>query len=172
MRKSSTFTFTPHADRDIVVKRVFDSRREVLWNAFTKPEIIKRWMSGPPAGALTIREMDLRAGGAYRWEWRREALGPVMGLSGVFREVSKPERIVHTEKWDQPWYIGETVVTTAFAEQGGKTALTLTIRYESRAARDGIAKSAIKSGMAIGMAQCYERLEELLASAEADNMAS
>ena len=168
MSQASSFSFTPHADRDVVVKRVFDAPRELVWRAFTEPGLITRWMSGPPAGPLSIREMDFKVGGAYRWEWRLDAGGAIMGLSGAFREISRPQRIVHTEKWAQPYYMGETVVTTAFADSNGKTAITITVRYQTRAARDAMTKS----GMAAGMAQCYARLDAFLSSADVHQAAS
>jgi uncharacterized protein YndB with AHSA1/START domain len=86
-----------------------------------------------------------------------------MGLSGIFREISPPERIVHTELFDEDWTGGETVVTTVLTEQGGKTAMTMTVLYSSREARDG----ALATPMEQGMAQSYDRLERLLASRSA-----
>jgi uncharacterized protein YndB with AHSA1/START domain len=168
MNDAGLFSFTPHADRDVVVKRIFDAPRDLVWSAFTEPGLITRWMSGPPAGPLSIREMDFKADGAYRWEWRLDATGATMGLTGVFRKISRPQHIVHTEKWAAPYYMGETVVTTAFADHDGKTAVTITVRYETRAARDAMTKS----GMAGGMAQCYARLDAFLHSADARQAAS
>ena len=168
MNSADLFSFTPHDDRDIVVSRIFDAPRELVWSAFTEPELITRWMSGPPAGALSIREMDFKAGGAYRWEWQLVTTGATMGLTGVFRRISRPQRIVHTEKWAAPYYMGETVVTTTFADHDGKTAVTITVRYATRAARDAMTKS----GMAGGMAQCYARLDAFLHSADARQAAS
>ena len=83
-----------------------------------------------------------------------------MGMGGVFREVVKPERIVSTEKFDQAWYPGEGLNTLVLTEDGRKTLLSLTVRYESREARDGI----LKSGMESGVAASYDRLEALLTS--------
>jgi uncharacterized protein YndB with AHSA1/START domain len=168
MNTAASLSYTPRGDRDIVVKRVFAAPRALVWRAFTEPHMITRWMSGPPAGPLTVHDMDFKVSGAYRWEWRLDAGGAVMGLSGVFRDIAQPERIVHTEKWAQPYYMGETVVTTAFADRGGNTAVTITVHYATRAARDAMAKS----GMAAGMGQCYARLDAFLSSADARAVAS
>jgi uncharacterized protein YndB with AHSA1/START domain len=130
--------------------------------------MITRWMSGPPAGPLSIHEMNFAVGGTYRWQWKLDVGGAIMSLNGAFREIAKPDRIVHTERWAQPYSIGETVVTTAFAERGTKTAMTITVHYETRAARDAMAKS----GMSAGMALCYGRLDALLNSADARQAAS
>ena len=109
---------------------------------------------------MPVCEVDLKAGGKYRYVWRRDSDSTEMGLSGVLHEVSPPERLVHTERFDQAWYPGEALITTAMAEQGGKTTVTMTLRYESRQARDGVLKSDMKRGVA----QSYDRLAELLAS--------
>jgi uncharacterized protein YndB with AHSA1/START domain len=162
MNNAATFSFAPQADREIVVKRLFDAPRDLVWRCFTEPGLITRWMSGPPAGPLTIRAMDFKIGGAYRWEWRLDATGAIMGLSGVFQDISRPQRIVHTENWAQPYSMGETVVTTGFADQDGKTAATIAVRYQMPAARDAM----VKSGMAGGMSQCYARLDAFLKSAD------
>jgi uncharacterized protein YndB with AHSA1/START domain len=151
------------ADREVVVTRVIGAPRPIVFDAFTKPEIIKRWMLGPDGWTMPVCEMDLRAGGAYRWVWQKGENGTQMSVTGAFREVAAPERLVHTEKFDPPWYPGEAVITTQFAEQGGKTALTLTIVYPSQETRDNVLKSDMKNGME----QSYARLERMLASADA-----
>jgi uncharacterized protein YndB with AHSA1/START domain len=103
--------------------------------------------------------MDVRAGGAYRWAWRLSD-GNLMSMGGTFREVVPNERIVATEKFDQPWYPGGATVTTSLSDEGGKTKLTTTILYESREARDGVLKTPMKDGIA----ESYDRLDELLAT--------
>jgi uncharacterized protein YndB with AHSA1/START domain len=81
-------------------------------------------------------------------------------MSGVYREIAAPERLVATEKFDQPWYPGEAVGTTVLVEQGGKTTITQTVLYQSQEARDAV----LKSGMERGVAASYDRLADLLAS--------
>jgi uncharacterized protein YndB with AHSA1/START domain len=149
---------TAGTDREILVTRVLDAPRRLVFDAFTRPEMIKHWMLGPDGWSMPICEMDLRAGGAYRWVWQKGADGTQMSVFGVFRDVAAPERLVHTEQFDPPWYPGEAVISTRFAEQGNKTTVALSIVYPSQETRD----NALKSGMESGMAQSYDRLERML----------
>jgi uncharacterized protein YndB with AHSA1/START domain len=90
-----------------------------------------------------------------------------MGLSGTFREIVRPSRIVHTELFDEDWTGGETLVTTTLEENDGRTIMTMTVRHASSAAR----KQALQSGMTEGMSQTYDRLDALLASGEVGSRA-
>ena len=144
-------------DREIVITRTFNAPRPLVFDAHTKPELVKRWLFGLDGWALAVCEIDLRVGGRYRYVWRQERDGKEMGMGGVYREVVPPERIVSTEKFDDAWYPGEAVGTTVFLEQGGRTTLTYTMLYESREARD----IALESGVD-GVATSYDRLEKLL----------
>jgi uncharacterized protein YndB with AHSA1/START domain len=146
-------------DREIVMTRVFDAPRGLVFDAMTKPELVKKWLLGPPGWTMPVCEIDLRVGGSYRYVWRHTD-GNEMGMGGVYREVAIPERVVATEKFDQAWYPGEAVGTLVLFEQDGKTTVTQTMLYQSREARDGI----LKSGMESGVAASYDRLEEMLAS--------
>jgi uncharacterized protein YndB with AHSA1/START domain len=148
---------TTPTDREIAMTRVFAAPRHLVFDALTKPELVKQWLIGPPGWTMPVCEIDLRVGGAYRFLWRGPD-GTEMGSRGVHREIVVPERLVATEKFDQPWYPGEAIVTNALVEHAGKTTLTLTIQYESREARD----LALKSGMERGVAASYNQLAELL----------
>jgi uncharacterized protein YndB with AHSA1/START domain len=107
-------------DREVVVTRVFDAPRELVFDAFTKPELVKRWLLGPPGISMPVCDIDLRVGGRFRYVWRLPN-GNDMGMGGVFREIVRPERLVHTELFDEDWTGGETLTTTTFAEKRGKT---------------------------------------------------
>jgi len=154
-----TLTLTTRGDREIVMTRVFDAPRTLVFDAWTKPELLKLWLHGPEGWSLPVCEIDLRVGGSFRYLWRHTN-GNEMGMRGVYREIVAPERIVATEKFDEPWYPGEAVGTIVFQERDGQTTLTQTLLYESRAARDGVLKSPMEGGVA----QSYNRLAELLAS--------
>ncbi len=108
---------------------------------------------------MPICEIDLRVGGNYRYVWRKQGVKD-MGMGGVFQEIVVPSRIVATEKFDDSWYPGEALNTTDLAEDGEVTSVRITVRYESKEARD----TARRSGMEHGMAAGYNRLEELLVS--------
>jgi uncharacterized protein YndB with AHSA1/START domain len=149
-------------DREIVMTRVFDAPRRMIFDAFTKPELLKRWLLGPPGWSMIVCEVDLKVGGKYRYVWRNDASGQEMGMGGVAREIVAPERLVSTEKFDDPWYPGEAIATLVLTEQSGRTTLTQSILYESREIRDGV----LKSGMESGVAASYDRLDEILKSTE------
>jgi|SRR5687768_3286458 uncharacterized protein YndB with AHSA1/START domain len=159
MTNEGKLQITTPSDRDIAMTRVFDAPRRLVFDAWTKPELIKRWLGVRAGWTMPVCEVDLRVGGAYRYVWRGPN-GQDMGMGGVFREIVPPERLVATEKFDESWYPGEAVDTTVFVEQGGKTTVTTTVRYESKAARDAV----LKTPMATGVAESYDKLAELLAA--------
>jgi uncharacterized protein YndB with AHSA1/START domain len=163
MKNTGNLKLTTQGDREIVMTRALDAPRRLVFGAFTKPELVKQWLLGPPGWSMPICEIDLRVGGVYRYVWRRDSDGSEMGMGGVYREIVSPERLVASEKFDQAWYPGESVSTTVFVEQGGKTTITQTVLYQSREARDAV----LKSGMEKGVAASYDRLAELLAKLEA-----
>src|ERR1700678_3475861 len=84
------------SDREIVMTRVFDAPRQMLFDAFTKPELVPQWLTGRPDDSMPICEIDLRVGGAYRYILRGPD-GFEMSIQGVFREIVAPERVVVTE---------------------------------------------------------------------------
>ena len=149
------------SDREIVMTRGFDAPRPLVWEALTTPALIRRWLTGAPGWTMTRCEMDLRVGGAYRFQWRKDD-GSVMGMGGVLKEVVPPERMTVTEKFDESWYPGEALVSQVLTEQGGRTTITMTLLYESKEARDMVVKSGASSGMEMG----YVRLAELLATTQ------
>jgi uncharacterized protein YndB with AHSA1/START domain len=159
MNDGETLRVTTPTDREIALTRVFDAPRDLVFEACTKPELLKRWLLGPPGWSLPVCEIDLKVGGALRFVWRGPD-GTEMGMSGVYREIAPPERLVHTELFDADWTGGETLVTTVLREQAGRTTLTSTVRYSSREARD----AARRTGMEQGVAASYDRLAEMLAS--------
>jgi uncharacterized protein YndB with AHSA1/START domain len=155
-------TVTLPNDRDVVVVRGFNAPRELVFDAWTKPALVQRWLLGPPGWSMPVCEMDVRVGGAYRWRWRSDKDGKEFGFIGEFREVVRPSRIVHVERYDPGdvgGEMGEALVTTEFTENNGVTTHKMTIRYESKEVRD----AALKTGMTDGMEFGYQQLDELLA---------
>jgi uncharacterized protein YndB with AHSA1/START domain len=152
---------TTPGDREIRMTRVFDAPRHLVWEAMTKPELIRRWLFGPPGWEMTRCEDDPRVGGAFQWAWRGPN-GEAMAMHGVYREVVPNQKMVRTESFDfgcAP-QAGEQVATLALTEEDGRTTLTITVVYPSKEARDG----AIASGMEHGVAAGYDRLDEILAA--------
>ena len=158
---TQTLKVTTPSDTEIAMTRVFDAPRRLVFDALTKPELLKRWLLGPPGWSMVVCEFSTKVGYRYRYVWRHTD-GKEMGMGGVLREIVVPERIVVTEKFDESWYPGEALVTNVLVEQGGKTTLTLTVRYESQEARD----IALKSPMEQGVAASYDRLAEMLKNAD------
>jgi len=162
MKNTGTLQVTTPTERGIVLTRVFDAPRRLVFDALTKPELFKRWF-GPRGWSLAVYEADLKVGGA----WRSVLRGPDgrdMGMRGVYQEIVPPERFVSTESFDD--YPGESLNKLTLVEHGGKTTLTVTILYQSQEIRDAV----LKSGMEHGAAECYDKLAELLASPDARPM--
>src|SRR3954452_20677635 len=153
---------TTPTDREIVITREFDAPRELVWDTMSRPELLRRWLFGPPGWEMTVCEEDARVGGTFRWAWSGPD-GAEMSMSDVYREVVRPERCVPTEAFDTGCVPGggEQLATLVLADLGERTSLTITILYNSKEARDG----ALASGMERGMAAGYDRLDEILETA-------
>lgn len=158
MMNTGTLTLTTPSDREIVATRLFDAPRAQVFDALTRPEVLRQWFFGPPGWSLAVCEVDLTVGGAYRYVWRSPD-GVEMGMGGVHRDIVRPERIVCTQLFDEDWTGGETVGTLLLTERDGQTTLTNTLLYSSREARDAVLRTPMEHGMAMG----YDRLAELLA---------
>ena len=155
MKNTGTLEVTTPTEREIVLTRVFDAPRSLVFDAMTKPELLRRWF-GPRGWSLVVCEVDLKVGGT----WRSVLRGPDgtdMGMRGVYQEMTAPERFVSTESFDD--YPGESLNTLILSEEDGKTTFTITVRYASQEIRDAV----IKSGMEHGAAECYDKLAEMLA---------
>jgi uncharacterized protein YndB with AHSA1/START domain len=159
MKDKGSLQITTPTEREIAMTRLFDAPRRLVFDAHTKPELIRRWLLGPPGWSMPVCEVDLRVGGSYRWVWRKDLNGTEMAVGGVYREILAPERIVATEKFDDAWYEGEAVNTLVLVEEGSRTRLTQTTLYQSREVRDAV----MKSGMERGVIASYDRLAALLA---------
>ena len=154
--KNAVAVTTP-TDRELVLTRVFDAPRDLVFEAFTTPELLKRWY-GPPGWSFDRCEIDLRVGGRGRYVMRKPD-GKVIGQYGEYREIVPGERIVNTESWED-WNPGEILVTTRFMEDRGRTTFESTILFPTREVRDQL----LRSGMADHAGAVYEQLAGLLAS--------
>ena len=151
------------------VTRTFNAPRTLVWDAHTKPDLVRKWMLGPPGWAMPVCEMDVRKGGKYRWRWRSEEDGKEFGFYGTFTEVNAPSMISHDEYFD-PGEIGGAMpandpaqITLELSESRGVTTLVSTMRFASKEARD----AAVSTGMTDGMEMGYARLDEMFASSAA-----
>lgn len=150
-------TIATPSDHEVVITRVVSAPRRLVFAAFTDPAHVPQWMLGPAGWSMPICEIDLRPGGAWRFVWRRDD-GSEMEMSGVYKEIAPPERLVSTEAWGGDW--PETLNTLLLTEQGGQTTINQWVRYPSRAARD----AALQTGMEDGVEESYNRLERLVSS--------
>src|SRR6202049_1212028 len=112
MKNTGTLKVTLPSEREIVLTRVFNAPRQMIYDAWTKPELLKRWF-GPRGWSLVVCEVDLRVGGAWRFVLRGPD-GAEMGMRGVYREIVPPERVVDTETFDD--VPGESLRTTVLVE--------------------------------------------------------
>jgi len=149
-------TFTTPSDREIEMTRLFDAPRELVFETFTNPEHVPHWF-GPRGWSVPVCEIDLRPGGAWRYVLGGPN-GEEMGMSGVYRELAPPERVVTTASFDD--YPGESLNTLTLTEEDGKTRYTVTVLYADKATRDAV----LASGMSEGAAETLERLAERLDS--------
>ena len=149
------------SDREIVGSRIMDAPPELVFKAYTDPELIPRWW-GPRRYATTVDKMDLRPGGVWRFV-HRAADGGEYAFNGVYREIVPPKRLVHTFNYEgAPGH--EAIETVTFEEaEGGKTRMTDHMLFESREERDGM----LNSGMEEGAAETVDRLAELLRELQA-----
>ena len=152
------------SDTEVRVTRAFHAPRQLVWEAHTKPELVQKWMLGPPGWSMPVCEMDVSAGGKYRWRWKSDEDGTEFGFHGTFRQVEAPARLVHDEYYD-PGDIGgdmptnePALVTLELSEAGGVTSAVSTMKFASKEARDG----AVATGMTDGMEMGYARLDELV----------
>ncbi|MFN8533402.1 MAG: SRPBCC domain-containing protein [Dehalococcoidia bacterium] len=151
----NTLTVTTPSDREIVLTRLFDAPRDLVWKVITDPALIGRWWGE----GTTVDQMDVRPGGTWRFISHGED-GAEYAFRGEYREIVPPVRIVQTFEFE-PMAGHISVETMTLQEQpDGKTLVTVHALYDSREDRDGV----IQSGMEHGAAATYDRLEALLLS--------
>lgn len=153
---AGTVDVTTPSDRAIQVTRTFDAPAQLVFEFHTTPELVSRWLLGPPGWSMPVCDIDLTVDGRYRYVWRSEENGSEFGVGGRFQEISAPTRLVTVEQMDGA--PGEALCTLTFAEKDGRTTLTTLMQFDSPALRD----AALQSGMTDGMSMSYDRLEENL----------
>jgi uncharacterized protein YndB with AHSA1/START domain len=151
------------SDREVQVTRSFKAPRALVYRAHTEPELVRRWLLGPPGWSMPVCEMDVRVGGRYRWRWRNDQDGSEFGFTGTFRDVQPPSRLVHTEAYDpgtlaDQFPQNDALVTVTFSEEDGITTLISLVDFGSRQARD----AAMATGMTDGMEQSFQLLDKVL----------
>jgi uncharacterized protein YndB with AHSA1/START domain len=153
--QAATTTYTTPSDREVAFRRVVSGPRKLVFEAWTSPQHLPRWMIGMEGWTMPVCEIDLRPGGAYRFVWRR-ANGTEVEIRGIYKQIAPPQLLVSTENWGGDW--PETLNTVTLAEENNKTTVTVTVLYPSKEARD----AALKTGGVDGMTEVFNRLEEYL----------
>lgn len=156
-------TVTLPTDEQILITREFDAPRELVYEAWTTPGLVRRWWTAK-RGEATVCEIDLRVGGRWRYVMVAHD-GTEVGFHGEYREIVPNERIVSTEVYEGlPEGVSEeeaaTVNTVTFEEQEGRTCLTILVQARSKASRDAI----VESGMEDGLQDALELLEQVAVS--------
>jgi uncharacterized protein YndB with AHSA1/START domain len=151
------------SDREVRVTRDFQAPRALVYEAFTTPALVQRWLLGPPGWTMPVCEMDVRMGGKYRWRWRSDEDGKEFGFYGEYREVVAPARIVHTEFYDPGDAGGDmgngAMITMELIEQQQATRMVTLMDFGTKEARD----AALSTGMTDGMEMSYQLLDGVLA---------
>jgi uncharacterized protein YndB with AHSA1/START domain len=158
MADQKKLTLTLPSDREIVMTRVFDAPRELVFKAYTDPNIIPQWW-GLRGSTTIVDKLDLRSDGVWRFI-QREQDGSEYAFNGVYREIVPPERLVYTFEFEpMPGHV--LLETITFEEHDGKTTLTDHALFDNVEDRDGM----LASGMEAGAAETMDRLAELLIKA-------
>ena len=165
MSKLSSLTVETPSDREVRVTRKFKAPARLVWDAHTKPELVRKWQYGFEGWSLPICDMDVRPGGAYRWRWRNDDDGQEMGFFGKYIEVTPHTKLVYDQHYDPgslgvPMTTEPTIITTVFTESDGLTTLTVTMLFASKEERD----AAVATGMTDGMELSYERTDALFSA--------
>ena len=153
------------SDREVLVKRSFDAPVNLVWQAYTDPVLMRRWLTAMPGWTMPVCEMTTEVGGTYRWRWRNSNSGQEFGFFGEMLEVEWHAKIVHTQIYDPGdgafGSMGDepTIITVTFNETNGITNVATSIKYASQADRD----AAISTGMTDGMEMSYQALDGALA---------
>ena len=153
---------TTPSDTEVRVSRAFNAPARLVWRAYTEPELMQRWMLGPPGWTMPVCEMEVKPRGKFRWRWHNAKSGKEFGFYGEYREIEPYKRIVHTEHYD-PGDVGNdmgggSLITVAFEEADGATKMITSMQFKSKQDRD----AALSTGMTDGMEMSYQQLDQLL----------
>jgi uncharacterized protein YndB with AHSA1/START domain len=154
-----TLTFDARGERELVMRRVFRASKAAVFDAWTKPALLRQWF-GPPSWSLTQCDVDLRVGGAWHYVMEKDSVAR-MEMRGTFREIVANEPIVTTEAFVPAWFDGDAINTLTLTEKSGLTTLEVVVLYASRAIRDGVLASNARGGADAS----YDRLETLMGGA-------
>lgn len=145
---------------EVIVTRKFNAPPALVFRAMTEPDLITRWMLGPPGWSMPVCEVDLRVGGRYRYGWQNDETGAEFGFVGETLEIDAPNRIVQTQRGDGDDSMGEAVIALELVARGDYTQMNMVMDFGSVSVRD----QALATGMTDGMGISYDLLDAVLAS--------
>jgi uncharacterized protein YndB with AHSA1/START domain len=152
------------SDREVLVKRSFNAPVNLVWQAYTDPALMRRWLTAMPGWLMPVCEMDVRVGGKYRWRWRYDENGQEFGFAGEMLEVALHSKIAHTQIYDSgdagygSMSDESTIITVTLNETNGITDVATLINYASKADRN----AAMSTGLTDGMEMSYQSLDGVL----------
>lgn len=153
------------SDQEVLIKRSFDAPVNLVWQAYTEPDLMRRWLTAMPGWSMPVCEMTTDVGGKYRWRWRDDENEVEFGFTGEMLEVALHSKIVHTQEYDPGTMGGSmgdgaSIITVTFDENDGITNVATLIKFASKADRD----AAVSTGMTDGMEMSYKQLDSVLAT--------
>ena len=159
MSRHVPLTVTPNGETAIIIRRSFSAPPELIYDCWTVPALLRRWLLGPPGWSMPVCTVDARVGGTYRYEWKKDDTGATMGLTGTFTALEKPRHLASSERFDEDWTGGPARVSIVLDAVDGGTEMIQTVTYSSAQAREG----ALFSGMTEGMEAGFQRLDAIVA---------
>jgi uncharacterized protein YndB with AHSA1/START domain len=154
-------TMEVRSDRELVITRTFNGPAQLVFEAFTRPEHVRRWWAPKSRNvSVVLCEADVRVGGRYRYVLRKNTGGDDIAFSGVYTEVTPPSRLVFTCVFEPLADAGAVVQTVTFTERDGRTEMVSHEVYPSKEARD----AALATGMEHGMREAMDQLDDLIVS--------
>lgn len=151
-----TLTLTTPGDLEILITRVFNAPRQLVYDANTRPELVQRWLGVRNNWVMATCELNAVIGGTYRFIWRHQTTNKEIGTRGTYLEVVAPIRTLCTEIFDN--FVDESLVTSTYDENDGKTTVTLLMSYPTKEIRDMV----LSTGMARGIDESYDVLDQVL----------
>jgi uncharacterized protein YndB with AHSA1/START domain len=158
MASSGSAKVTLPTDTQILITREFDAPRDLVWKAWTTPELIKRWWNAK-RGEVTVAEVDLREGGSWRYAMVTDEGGQEVAFHGTYREIVPNERLVSTEVFEG-YPDAHSVNTLTLTEEDGRTTMSILVEHQNKEGRD----AQIESGMEAGLQDALDLLEEVASS--------
>jgi uncharacterized protein YndB with AHSA1/START domain len=160
-QSANTLQVSTPSDREIVMSRAFDAPRALVFEAWTRPEHVRHWW-GLRSSTMLVCEAEVRPGGSWRYVTTASD-GAEVPFTGVYQEVTPPERLVYTEVYDvEPFNTGDPAVNTAiFTEGEGQTLVTVTTVYPTKEVRDFVLGTGMEGGAAESMDRLVEHLKTM-----------